>query len=506
MIWRIIAFLLIMAIGLPVAMPAYAKNSQPEKYASLVLDADTGAIISSRYADSPRYPASLTKMMTLLMVFDALERGDIKLKDRMHISRNANAQQPSKLGLPPGSSIRVEDAILALVTKSANDIAVAVAEYIGQTESNFALQMTRRARDIGMSNTTFRNASGLPDSRQITTARDMAKLASYILHRYPHYYGYFSTKTFTYQGKTYRNHNRLMESYNGMDGFKTGYINASGFNLVASARRDGRRLIGVVFGGRTTATRNAHMADILNAGFKNIGKGGHDTVQVAIAPARPPIPARKPGVLVARAIMQQQPAGQPALQPAEIAAAFGQGIPAATPEQIASLTPMQAQVLATPADDDNVVRQLVRIQPTLNSGAFDELTGQGDLDPAAAKRLETGMLAMAVHKNRDNPRVIPVSLTTPPETPAPLLAPGLPDNKWAVQIGAFNSRVATDDALRRAQQSLPAELTNAQARVVPMRAGNNLHFRARLTGFSKDEARAACRYIRDCMTIAPQAR
>ncbi len=493
MIWRATALIVLMTIGFIGALPsgAFAKGQATEKYASLVLDADTGAIISSRYADSPRYPASLTKMMTLLMLFDAMERGDVKLKDRIHISRNAVAQQPSKIGLPAGSSMRVEDAILSLVTKSANDIAVAVAEYLGSTESNFATQMTRRAREIGMTRTTFKNASGLPNSGQVTTARDMAKLASYILNRYPHYYGYFSTKTFTYQGKTYRNHNRLMETYAGMDGFKTGYINASGFNLVASARRDGRRLIGVVFGGRSTASRNSHMAELLNTGFKQVGKGAPSTTQIAMAPLeKPPVPARKPGVLVAQNILKPTQPNNP----------FGAGIPAATPAQIASLTPLQAQTLATPADDDNVVRQLVRIQPTLQSGAFDELTGQGDFDPAVTKRLETGMLAMAVHKNRMSPGIAATPVSLPP-----VLTPSQPDDKWAVQIGAFNSRVATDDALRHAVQSLPAALKEAQPLVVPLRTGNSLLFRARLAGFSKEDARVACRYLRDCMTIAPRA-
>lgn len=483
MIWRSWALLLVIAIGSLGAVPdarAQAKSQANEKYASLVMDAETGVILSSRYADSPRHPASLVKMMTLLMVFEALERGDLKLKDRIRISQHAASMQPSKLGLKAGSTIRVEDAMLALITRSANDIAAAVGEHLGGTESRFALNMTRRAHDIGMTKTTFRNASGLPHSGQITTARDMAKLAHYILHRYPQYYSYFSTRTFTYQGQTYRNHNRLMESYQGMDGFKTGYINASGFNLVASARRDGRRLIGVVFGGRTTASRNAHMADIMNAGFEKIGKGDVRGAQIMHATiAKPPIPTRKPGILVAQAIMQP------------------------APQQIASLTPLQAQAMRTPADNDNVVRQLVRIQPELQSGAYDELTGQGDFDQAVTKRLETGMLAMAVHKNKMNPNAraaVPVSL--------PPAATTAQQGNWSVQIGAFNSRVSTDDALRRAVQSLPAGLKKAQPLVVPMRAGNNnngqIMFRARLAGFNEEEARTACRYLRDCLVISPR--
>lgn len=484
---RLTAFILFLLLGLGVAGPgalAAKKGKSNEKYAALVIDASTGEILFSRYADSPRHPASLAKMMTLLMVFDALERGDIKLKDRLHISNRAAAASPSKLGLSAGSSIRVEDAILALVTKSANDIAVAVAEYLGSSESNFALQMTRRARDLGMYSTTFRNASGLPDSRQVTTARDMARLATFIINRYPNYYHYFSTRTFTYQGKTHRNHNRLMETYSGMDGFKTGYINASGFNLVASARRDGRRLIGIVFGGRSTATRNSHMADLLNDGFNRIGKGPRGPqMEIASLPiVKPPVPARKPGVLVAQSIMQPQ---QPLSAVPQMPVA----------QQVAVLSAQQAAAMATPANEDNVVRQLVRIQPALHSGDYDELTGQGDFDPGAAKRLETGMLAMAVHKNTLNPAEI-INVVLPPSQP---------DNKWSVQIGAFNSRLATDDALRRALQSLPSSLKAARPLVVPLRTGNEILFRARLSGFSREDAKTACRYLRDCMTIAPKA-
>lgn len=472
--WRRFALLILMSMtfGWVMATPALAKKN--EKYASLVMDADTGVILSSRYADSLRHPASLAKMMTLLLVFDALDRGDIRLKDRIYISKKAAAAQPSKLGLRAGSSIRVEDAILVLVTKSANDIAIATAEFLGGTESKFALQMTRRAQDIGMSRTVFRNASGLPDAKQVTTARDMAKLAVFILNRYPHYYGYFSTRTFTYQGKTYRNHNRLMSAYSGMDGFKTGYINASGFNLVASARRDGRRLIGIVFGGRTTATRNAHMAEILDAGFQKIKRGARGPQIASAAILNPPIPVRKPGFLVAQDIMK----------PVQTAAS-----------QASTLTPEQARVLATPADEDNVVRQLTRIRPALQSGLFDELTGQGDFDPAVTRRLETGMLAMAVHKSSLNPRPARASFSSGTKT----------DKNWAVQIGAYNSRVATDDALRRAAQSLPAALKQARPLVVPLRTGKELLFRARLSGFDQAEAVSACRYLRDCITIPPRA-
>ena len=299
---RILSFLMVFSLAITAGFSdAHAKKKKSKgnpKYASIVMDADTGVILSQRYADKVLHPASLTKIMTLVMAFEALDRGDIRLRDRIRISNRAASMVPSKLGLPAGSSIRVEDAIYALVTKSANDVAVALGEHIGGSESKFAAMMTARARDIGMRSTRFKNASGLHNKYQVSSARDMAGLARYVLQRYPHYYRYFSTKSFTYRGKTYRSHNRLMSSYKGMDGFKTGYINASGFNLVASAKRNGRRLIGVVFGGRTSKSRNAHMAQIMDAGFLRAGK-------IRMARAKPPKPQQKPTIGLASANSNQ---------------------------------------------------------------------------------------------------------------------------------------------------------------------------------------------------------
>lgn len=260
-----------------------------DKYASIVMDADTGAIIHESNADKVLHPASLTKIMTLLMLFDEINRGRIKPTDPIRISKHAASMVPSKLGLRAGATIPAKDAILALVTKSANDIAVAVAEKVGGTESRFAQLMTERARTIGMNRTNFINASGLHHPRQVTSARDMAKLARYLIRNYPREYKYFSTRNFSYRGNSYHNHNRLMESYDGMDGIKTGYVQASGFNLVASARRGNRRLIGVVFGGRTTYSRNAHMKKLLDDGFK-----GTPQVRQAEAVMSAPLPKEKP--------------------------------------------------------------------------------------------------------------------------------------------------------------------------------------------------------------------
>ncbi|HRQ61086.1 MAG TPA: D-alanyl-D-alanine carboxypeptidase family protein, partial [Alphaproteobacteria bacterium] len=251
--------------------PPKPRKSSPQVipfYASIVVDSDTGVILHQANPDKKLHPASLTKVMTLLMLFEAIERGETSLNDSIKISKKAAAAVPSKLGLAPGSTIRVKDAILALVTKSANDIALAVAEHVGETEDRFAIAMTGRARELGMNNTTFRNASGLHDPGQISSARDMAIMARYVINRYPDYYRYFSTKNFSYKGQNYHNHNHLMKSYKGMDGMKTGFINASGFNLIGSAVRGNTRLIGVVFGGKSANSRNAHMKELLDAGFK----------------------------------------------------------------------------------------------------------------------------------------------------------------------------------------------------------------------------------------------
>lgn len=238
------------------------------KYGGIVMDADTGEVLYEDRADKQLFPASLTKMMTLYLLFEELEAGRIKLDDTIPISKTAAAQEPSKLDLDPGETITVQNAILSLVTKSANDIAVAVAEKIGGSERNFASMMNAKACELGMTKTQFRNASGLPDRRQMSTARDMARLSQALIHNFPDRYAYFSVPSFEYGEDDYRNHNTLMNRFDGMDGIKTGYIDDAGFNLAASAERNGRRLIGVVFGGKTARSRNAHMARILNDSFQ----------------------------------------------------------------------------------------------------------------------------------------------------------------------------------------------------------------------------------------------
>lgn len=249
-----------------------AASSGPA-YADLVMDAKTGRILHATQPDELRHPASLTKMMTLYLAFEALKSGELTLNKSLPISQNAAAQEPSKLGLRAGDTIRVEDALLGLVTKSANDATVVVAEALGGSEEQFAQMMTNKARLLGMKRTIFRNPSGLPNSEQVTTARDMAILGYAIVYHHPQFYPYFSREGFTYAGVRHNNHNHLMSRYRGMDGIKTGFIRASGFNLVASTVRGPTRLIGVVFGGHSAVARDNKMANLLDEAFAKLQKG-----------------------------------------------------------------------------------------------------------------------------------------------------------------------------------------------------------------------------------------
>ncbi|QDZ02450.1 D-alanyl-D-alanine carboxypeptidase [Nitratireductor mangrovi] len=240
-----------------------SKAAASSKYAAIVMDGYSGEVLFARNADSPRYPASLTKMMTLYLLFEALEDGRLSRSSQITFSPYAASRPPSKLGFKAGQSIDVDTAIRALAVKSANDVATAVAEHLGGSEAQFAQMMTAKARQLGMVSTVFRNASGLPDSSQRTTARDMARLSMALRSRFPGYYPYFSQTKFTFRGRTINGHNKVLETVRGADGIKTGYTRASGFNLATSVSRDGRRLIAVVMGESSATQRNAHMADLV---------------------------------------------------------------------------------------------------------------------------------------------------------------------------------------------------------------------------------------------------
>lgn len=286
---------LVLSLGLAAftAMGALAPTAQAQvpyamlaqtssKYAAIVVDAKTGEVLYENRADSPRYPASITKVMTLYLTFEALASGKLQLDDRVVFSPRAAAQSPTKLGVRAGDSISVDEAMKALATKSANDAAVALAEKLGGTEQRFAALMTLRARELGMKDTNFANASGLPDSRQVSTARDIAVLSRAVMRDYPQYYKLFSTAYFEFRGQKLRNHNGLLHRMYGVDGLKTGYTNASGFNLAVSAVRDNRRLIAVVLGGPTTKARDNNAENLLLTGFDVMTRRARgENIQVA---------------------------------------------------------------------------------------------------------------------------------------------------------------------------------------------------------------------------------
>ncbi|WP_240932949.1 D-alanyl-D-alanine carboxypeptidase family protein [Pelagibius litoralis] len=305
---------------------AVTTSDAQARYASMVVDAETGQVLHAVNADTRNYPASLTKIMTLYMVFDALEKGKLTLKQKLKVSKRASGMPPSKLGLKAGETITVEQAIRALSTKSANDVAVVVAEALAGKETTFAQVMTKRARTLGMSRTTFRNASGLPNRAQKSTARDMTRLAKALMADFPQYYHYFSVGSFTYKGRTHRSHNKLLKTYKGTDGIKTGYIRASGFNLVASVERSGRRVIAVVFGGKTSKSRDRHMVKLLDRGFKKLASQGIRKI--------PQIPGRNP---FQKPMVTLEIAGAGAKQPAPVETAAA--VPAARSHAIKPVMP-----------------------------------------------------------------------------------------------------------------------------------------------------------------------
>lgn len=292
---------LMLAVLWPLFMVSPAQANP--RYSSIVIDADTGAVLHESNADASRYPASLTKMMTLYMLFEAMEQRKMALDTPMKVSAHAAAMPQTNIGLRTGDSIRVREAIPALIVRSANDVAAVVAEALGSSEANFGRMMTDRARKLGMRSTTFRNASGLPNNEQKTTARDLVILSTRLMKDFPKYYHYFSTQSFSYKGTTYNSHNRMVRNIPGVDGLKTGFIRASGFNVATSAKRGNRRVVAVVMGGHTAAARDQHMVQLLDRSFNQrssrtalVASNSKDTrvVSAAALKVSAPAPAPKP--------------------------------------------------------------------------------------------------------------------------------------------------------------------------------------------------------------------
>lgn len=478
-----------------------AVNTKP--YSAIVVDAATGEVLMARQADSIRHPASLTKMMTLYMVFAALESGQLRMNDRITISSHAASMSPSKMGIPVGKSIAVEDAIQALVTKSANDVAAAVAERLGGTERGFCAKMTRKAQALGMSRTTFRNASGLPDPQQVTTARDMAKLAMALLRDYPQYYRYFGVRNFEYKGTVIPNHNRLLGEYPGLDGIKTGYINASGFNLVASAKQDGRRLVGVVFGGQTWRSRNNNMVQILNAGFAELDRRRTSGTQVAVNNTALPIPlpnAVDEAAAIADVTMQVQETDI-----AEDNAAY-------TPDDGRSISAMIDQAQQQTA----VSEAVAQAAPAVKTASVPIPAQRPALEiirtPKPSLPLQAAVAPSAGVKITNTPTTPASAARTVMQLRVPAAqAHGIPPQQiasnqprgWSIQVGAFPSRAMTDQALRTAQSRLPSTLQGGQPVIVPQNTQAGMIFRARLQGYDQGQANSACAHLGSCLVVAP---
>ncbi|MGQ0676620.1 MAG: D-alanyl-D-alanine carboxypeptidase family protein [Rhodospirillales bacterium] len=339
----------------PVSVPAWA--ARKPVYSSIVVDANTGEVLHAVSPDAKTYPASTAKIMTVYLLFEAMARGKLRMDTMLRVSDAAAAQAPSKLGLDAGKTVSVRDAMLAVVTKSANDMSVVLAEAIAGSEPAFAERMTAKAKTIGMRNTRFKNASGLPDPEQVTTARDLATLGMAVLREYPRQYQVFATHDFSYDGYVHPNHNKLLGRYAGLDGIKTGYIRASGFNLVASAERGGRRLVAVVLGGNAPGWRDKHMAQLLDTAFR-----------------------KRPAVMLASADKAKPTAtnGAPATAPPAappIAKEIQQRPGAAAPEPVIATDepPPPAPVYAEESDSDEPT-----IADMISDDAAEEIALSGD--------------------------------------------------------------------------------------------------------------------------------
>lgn len=495
------------------ALPAHANP----KYAALVIDAHTGQVLYSRNADEPRYPASLTKVMTLYLLFEKLEKGEATLKSRITMTQRGANQPPSKLGLGVGQTISVEDAILALITRSANDVASATGAFIAGSEDNFAVMMTKKARALGMSKTTYKNASGLPNKQQITTARDQATLAMRMREDFPQYYHYFSTENFTWGKARIQNHNRLLSRYQGATGLKTGYTNASGFNLTTTVERDDKYLVGVVMGGEKAKSRDDHMIEILDRAYPRAVamKRGNTQVASAQRPAAPavlpPAPIDRPaGIVPAEdraALMQLASSIEVQEVPAPVAPA-----PVAAPaiEVAAAPSPTEAPVAtksAPAAPVDSVTAYAVAAirsaeGPVRQAGRE---IGNFLVTPANASTPPANTLDAQLRSAMNDPARTEPELARDWRDGDPLI----PDGSWVIQIGAYASEADAVESIRKAVRAAPEELGKAVPVTIPVNtADNRTLYRSRFGGFEgEQQARNACgrlaRQAIQCIPIPP---
>jgi D-alanyl-D-alanine carboxypeptidase len=464
------------------------------RHAALVVDGNTGKVISEAAADEPRFPASLTKMMTLYVVFDLIEQGRLTYATRITFSEAATRVQPTKLGVPEGGSITVLEAIKALITKSANDASVALGEHIAGSEPKFAALMTQTARRIGMASTTFMNAHGLPNPQQVTTARDMVTLGLRLQDDFPKHYPLFSTREFTYQGSSHRNHNTMLLSYEGTDGIKTGYIGSSGFNLVANVRRNDKHVIGVVFGGPSAAVRNQTMRNLLNIAM----------VRASTVKTRKSIPiARGKSVPAPTAVARPAP---PQAPPAPTIAAT---TIAPAPRNIEPLRP-QVVTVAT-AQPNLPIVEVARVRPLLVAPSQPR---QAAVPKSAAPPAEPETLSLPALAQTAAP-VAPAAQPRPTQVAAAGLGPtpafrlngpntaSTSGGPIHIQVGAYATKADADKQLASVKAALPQVLGPYASQAIAATTGGKSVFRARFVGFDGATAGNVCNELRrrqiDCM-------
>jgi D-alanyl-D-alanine carboxypeptidase len=484
---------------------ARAEDYSPPS-ASIVVDGNTGAVLQASNPDAPRHPASLTKIMTLYLLFERLDAGKIKLDTPLKVSEHASDQDPTKLDLKSGQTIPVEDAIKGVVTRSANDAAVVIAESLGGSESEFAKLMTQKAHALGMSRTTYVNASGLPDDDQITTARDQALLGRAIQDRFPNYYKYFSLPAFVYHGVAIRNHDHLLGSVQGVDGIKTGFTRASGFNLVTSVHRDGRYVVAVVLGGRSSFQRDAHMRELIGAHIKDASLQ-HTAPAIAehTAPRDEP---QQAAVTKASTVSRADPTPTATVS-TRVAAGSNDPIQPllvktvsyrVAPVQAAGLAPMPALV-AAPAPQPEAPRIVVASADTVLPVTIPAVKS----DPIKAEP------AKADIAKREVATVAPASAE--PVKAEPVKAePIKPEPQarsrggWLIQIGAYPGEDEAKQHLSAARSKVrDKQLAAADPFTERVLKGDKALYRARFAGFDKETADATCKQLKrndfDCITV-----
>ena len=492
------------------------------RYAAIVVDANSGDVLHGAAADSRRHPASLAKIMTLYLLFERIEAGKLKLSSALEVSEEASEQDPSKLGLRAGQTINVEDAIKALVTKSANDVAVVIAEAIAGSEDDFAKLMTRKARALGMTRTVYKNASGLPDEDQVTTARDQALLAIAIQERFPRYYRYFSTPRFLYRGHWMRNHNRLLGNVEGLDGIKTGYTRASGFNLVTSVRRGKRQIIAVVFGGRSGAQRDARMRKLIEAHIDeaSVNRTAPKIAEREIEPqAKIQVASAGASVPFKKEAAPTPSSGAPAL-PAIAARAENNPAPTVSvtrpaPGSTDPIKPLLVKTLSVKAGlgQTAAVAPLMLSPQPVTSQTHATLAPAADVAPPPPPLgARPGVLGVLPAKSAEIGSS-PIPATSAPVASPPAASTAAPSptrevrvhSGWIIQVGAFDDEAEAKQRLSSAKDKAATMLARADSFTEPVVKGDKTLYRARFAGLKQEDAEAACRHLKRndiaCMAI-----